>query len=497
MTELSDVAAIFRASLPSDGELSVIQLGGLDRTGIAVVQANFLRPGHAVLTGHGYGFAEIEGTVGALGELCEEVHNADWVAAHPGTITSYDEIVHAHGARAAIDPLTLCLPAGADYHGGTMLRWVEARRWPSGEPVLVPDEWVASHRSDLPPGPTLITPLTNGLGAGLDLEHAVGHGIMELLQRDGNVVGFRALDQGVVVAPDTVRDPAVRGLLDHLRQLDIDVTIKLAGTDFDIANLYVVGDDRGAFTAPLQVTACGEAAHPDRERALRKALLEFCGSRAHKLGTHGEPELLSLVMPADHIAHQRDAVRLDQEEPRALAAMVEWLDQDAPGLRARLADSVFSHTRTVMLSGLPDAAPSQVATSASRLELLLARLAATGMEPVVVECSPPDGPVRAVKVVVPGLESETMSYDRIGWRGVARLRARDDALILDEPADGARRVRLRAEDEARAGGPAWLDCARIDRLVGQLYPLYREPGCFSAQTFRQRRAASESLETAS
>jgi ribosomal protein S12 methylthiotransferase accessory factor len=89
--------------------------------------------------------------------------------------------------------------------------------------------------------------------------------------------------------------------------------------------------------------------------------------------------------------------------------------------------------------------------------------------------------VHVVKVIVPGLEAETMSYHRIGWRGVRRLRARQDPLILDAPRPGAKRVRLRPEDEARAGGPAWFDGTLADSIVGKLYPLYRETGTFSAQ----------------
>jgi len=107
----------------------------------------------------------------------------------------------------------------------------------------------------------------------------------------------------------------------------------------------------------------------------------------------------------------------------------------------------------------------------------------------VIDCSPPGSAVKVVKTIVPGLESETMSYHRIGWRGVRRLRARHDPLLLDAPRDGAGRVRLRPEDEARAGGPAWFDARLADQLVGKLYPLYRESGPFSAQLHRQRRAA--------
>ena len=44
---------------------------------------------------------------------------------------------------------------------------------------------------------------------------------------------------------------------------------------------------------------------------------------------------------------------------------------------------------------------------------------------------------------------------------------------------------LRPEDEARCGGPAWFDTALADRMVGGLYPLYRESGPFAAQLLLQ------------
>jgi hypothetical protein len=89
---------------------------------------------------------------------------------------------------------------------------------------------------------------------------------------------------------------------------------------------------------------------------------------------------------------------------------------------------------------------------------------------------------------VPGLEAETMSFHRIGWRGVRRLRDRRDPLLLDAPAEGALRVRLRPARRGALRGPAWFDAALADRLVGGLYPKYRESGPFSAQLMLQRRA---------
>jgi ribosomal protein S12 methylthiotransferase accessory factor len=83
----------------------------------------------------------------------------------------------------------------------------------------------------------------------------------------------------------------------------------------------------------------------------------------------------------------------------------------------------------------------------------------------------------AAKVLVPGCEVETMSYGRIGERGVRRLLERDDALVaVGADPGGWGRVHLTAAAEERLGGPAWFDLDGARRRVGALYPLYREPG---------------------
>ncbi len=101
------------------------------------------------------------------------------------------------------------------------------------------------------------------------------------------------MDQGRVLDLDGVTDPETLRLLKHLDGLGIDVIAKLAATDFGLVNLYVVGSDRdGRSTVPIMQTACGEAADLDRERALAKALLEFCSSRSRKAMSHGPLDLV-------------------------------------------------------------------------------------------------------------------------------------------------------------------------------------------------------------
>ncbi len=484
---LEQVAAAFRATLPADRPQSAFRIDHLDRIGVPLVQANVFLGAEPATSGHGYGFTETEAAVGAWGELCEELHCHTWLQRNPGIEASYAELRRAHGPRGVVDPMTLCLPAGSPYHDGMALTWVAGRRWDDDAPVWLPREWVAAYPYQLNHPAKLIVPITNGLGAGFDSGHAVAHGIMELLQRDGNVLTYRALDQGIVVDIDTDEGPEVMGLLARLRALGIAVQVKLACTDLGLANLYVVGDDHGAPTVPIQVTACGEASHPDRGRALRKALLEFVGSRSRKAATHGPLDLLRASLPADFFDAEL-AHAMEGDETRSLRAMAEWLPLPAEELRRRLSDTVFSERRRVAFSSLPTVAPETVASGADRLAVLCGRLAAEGLDVLYVDCSPEGGAISVVKTVVPGLESETMSYHRIGWRGVRRLRERSDPLVHAAPGEGLAPVRLRPDDEARAGGPAWFDVARAERLVAALYPLYRESSVLSAQLYLRRQA---------
>ena len=89
--------------------------------------------------------------------------------------------------------------------------------------------------------------------------------------------------------------------------------------------------------------------------------------------------------------------------------------------------------------------------------------------------------MRVVKTIVPGLESETMSYHRIGWRGVRRLRERDDPLMLNAARDGCAARPAAARGRGARGRPGLVRRGARRPIVGSLYPLYREPGPFAAQ----------------
>ncbi|AFE03347.1 hypothetical protein COCOR_00215 [Corallococcus coralloides DSM 2259] len=460
----------------STGALQMFRIDPIDRLGIPVASASLALGGGtgAVLHGNGYGRTDEEARVGALGELVEETFCELAMHRMPRVHGSYAALVRARGPTAVADPLTLGLPAGSPYQPDLPLVWVEMQRLATGERVLVPEEYVAIHPGQLQGKTPLITPITNGQGAGLTRPQALAHGLLELIQRDGNGLMYRAMDQGVVLDLEgTDLAPDVRELLELYRRAGVEVMAKLASTDFGLVNLYVVGRDLSVGDQPLMVTACGEAADPDRDRALRKALLEYACSRARKAFMHGPLSHVARVAPPEYMDRFVPQVDLDAEEPRALNAMVEWARMPAPALR-ELTACTLTVRQKVRFEDLPRS--PTVEDPSLRCDHVVRQLHAAGFDILVADLSPPGRQVHVVKALVPGLEVETMTYNRLGERNVSRLLERRDPLVgLGAPPPGAQPVRLTPEAESRLGGPVWFNVRLAEARVGRLYALYREP----------------------
>ena len=489
MADLTTIIDTYRRNLP-EGRVRTFAYGGLDRLGVPVAAASLAFADGYHFDGYGYGASPEEAMVGALGELSEDTHSEAWLARTDRVAGSFRDLVNKFGAEGVVDPLTLVLPAGSSYTPDRSLAWVPAVRHATSAPVYVPIEFAAVCRRQVGDLPLLITPITNGQGAGMTGDQALAHGLLELLQRDGNGLCFRALDQGVVLDLDQVTDPGVQALLDLFRARGVRVLPKLATTEFGLANLYVVGlDDDPDADLPIKLTACGEAAHPDRDRALRKALLEFGAARARKAFMHGPLDDVARAAAPGYLDAYLATLEIEGEEPRALGAMVAWLGHSGATLRDILGESVLSQRRTVPFSSLPTTPSGSLDDPSARLRWISERLAEQALDVLYVDASPEGGEVFARKAIVPGLEVETMSYYRIGERGVRKLLATESPLVgLGPPPDGALVVRLTDEATDRLGGPAWLDPVAVDRAVGAHYPLYREPSAHAAQVALNRRS---------
>jgi len=477
----TEAIAAYRKALPP-GELMEFSTAPFDRLGLACRTATFFAEDGRTRGGAGYGFTDTQALVGAMGEMTEEFAASRAVLQWPRQADTYDAMVQQHGRSGVADPLMLCLDSGSSYTAQTPLEWVAARRLATGETVWVPVEFVATYRGDVGPNP-LVTPITNGLGAGLTRAQAVAHGLLEVLQRDGNGVSIRALATGTALDLASVSNLGARGLLDMLDRNGVDVVVKVASTDFGLPGFYVAGIDREASLGGLPIMAAGggEAVHPVAAVALQKALLEFCAARARLAFFHGPLETVARLTPPDYLARMLPGVSPAAQEPRALREMIRWLGLPLDDLRTLLSPRVLHVDRQIALSDLPTASAELASDKAALLADITGRLTASGLDILVADFSEFASGVYAVKVIVPGLEVETMSYGRIGERNVRRLMQSPEHLAgVGAMPNGARRVLLTADAEDRLGGSAWLDWPAVERVVGPLYALYREPGRHAA-----------------
>ena len=488
-----EIAQAYRRHLPA-GVLHTFRIDALDRLGVPVVTVRLTQDDGTTFEGIGYGATAEEAMVGALGELSEEAHCERALRDMPRVVGSHVELLRQRGERGVADPLTLCLPAGSSYLPEQPLVWVAATRVATGEPVLVPEEFAADSSRQLrcrgrasmmpvvgppliPPATPLVTPITNGLGAGTSFAQALVHGLLELLQRDGNGILFRALDQGVLLdLPDDI-PASTQALLAKFQAAGIEVMPKFATDEFGIANLYCVGRERDGYepTASIMLTGCGEAAHPDRGQALDKALCEFAASRVRKAFAHGPAVLAERVAPPNYVAQfmARSGAAAKSSDPRALNAMREWSRASSADLRHWLADTVHAVRSHKAFDTLPCA---DVPSGHVRSKLVLDAVLGQGFDVLYVDMSPPGAPLATVKVIVPGLEVETMSYARIGERNARKLLQRDTGLVgFGECTGQSLPIRLTPEAIGRLGGVPWFDIGRATQIVGPLYPLYREP----------------------
>lgn len=482
-SDLPPAARAYLDAFPA-GDVIAFPITGLDRVGLPVwVVALF--PDDPALDGImpygvGYGVDDAQAVLGSLGEIAEMVFPTLTLQARPKRRGRHRELVAALGERAVADPLTLCLPAGSPVDADTPLDWVEAKRWRDGSTVLVPVELAAYSTKELGSNYQPFTQvISNGMGAGPDLDWAIGHGLCEILQRDGNGLLFRALDRGVLLDLPEQMPATLSAIIDRYADAGVRLLPKFATVQFGLTNLYVVGyDDSGSEPpTPIMVTGCGEACHPDASVALEKALTEFASSRARKAYAHGPEAAVTQLAPPGYVDRflARAGSAAKSSDPRAFDTMRDWSTRSPDVLRGWLADSVHAVRSHKPFGSLPHA---QAKDHRARVALTRAAVEAAGFDVLYVDMSPPGGGLAVVKVIVPGMEVETMSYARIGERNVVKLRDGDTGLVgFGDPGSGRDRRPVRLTDAARdrLGGQPWFDVERAAEIVGPLYPLYREP----------------------
>ena len=474
----------------------------LDRLGIPLWCVALWTEAGVYYDGFGYGAGAQGAQIGAWGEILESYCAALYLEKAPRVVASFNELEAA--GRNAIEPPLLCLNAGSDYSSNKKLHWLEVENL-SKQKTLVPLEAVAvypAQAAEIPTENWLFRPITNGLGAGASLAQAVAHGALETVQRDGNCITFRAMDIGQRIELDQVKSPETRALLAHLDTNGIEIIPKLAGIVAGIPVIYVVGYDRDLSRAEfsMQISACGEAAHPDREIALAKALREYVSGRARKHFMHGTLDKLARVAPARYV-RKMTGDEIGKQEDRALLAAIDWATATNREIFRRIEKPILETRSTVKFSEIPtvEFPDGDWEAILKHLQKQFAERLNTKILYADFSAFAPDG-VYVVRAIVPKMEGETMSYGRIGRRNLERLleRQRTDERIGklvafgdDEKPASALPIHLTEKDAADFPN-AWLDPKAIAAQVGEFYALYREPESFAVgRILREREAAAQ------
>jgi ribosomal protein S12 methylthiotransferase accessory factor len=289
-------------------------------------------------------------------------------------------------AGRAVDPELLPLPYDSIYRPDLEIDWSLGRDEISGRERYLPSAVV--HRRRFANDVMLSRRAgrrisdTNGLAAGFSREHAVLHGVCEVIERHATrLAELRLWNPGSkvppayrFVRPESAR-PDVRALLERvgapLSLLDITSEVRVPTV---MATLI-------AERAGAPYLCQGWGCHPDPHLAVRRAVLEACQTLA--VSTAGGREDLTL--------RARSLGRHERPRPLRGNEAAWWRDPDR---------------ETIDVDEIAEMEGRSVGLSEG-LALVLRRVRAAGLDSVItVDLSQPETrPAHAVRIVIPGLEA--------------------------------------------------------------------------------------------
>jgi ribosomal protein S12 methylthiotransferase accessory factor len=217
-------------------------------------------------------------------------------------------------------------------------------------------------------------PLSIGCAAGVSVESAILHGLLELIERDAVALWWRGGRRGRPLSPQVTTE--VESLITTLRQgisgrstWVVDIT-----TDIGVPVVAAI-----SFEPTGRGFCCGMAARPSFGAAARSALFEMCqGELAHQI----------VVMKRSALGD----------------AALNWLDEAHlrrfSCIDARDCPIVHPSGTPTIAQGLDSSTPRHGLESVTR------RLASLGFDPVVVDITRPRFSIPVMRLLCPGLEQE-------------------------------------------------------------------------------------------
>ena len=428
-----------RPVLPAIGVTRMAAIHGLDRIGIPVYSAIMPRSQDLVSVYNGKGVTPLDAKVGAAMEAIERF--AGWTSRHPDVVGTYRELSRT---RLTLHPRDLVIDLADDYADDVPIPWAEGFDLIRKSSILVPFAASAYYQDTGQYGaPCYALTSTNGLASGNTIEEAICHALCELIERDAITMAellsrglpklLRStypelaagqpgddLDRFPTISLNSLEGIAAQ-LLDHYLAAGLRPVIRDVTSDNGIATIActVTDDQHPDFSA----AHTGIGTHPDAEIAVLRALTEAAQSRVCDI--QGLREDISMATEAVPAA-ARHAQRVARIDPSG------WYHRES-GHPIRFADVASRRHGDII----------------EDIELMLGRLADTGLDRViVVDLSPGLFPASVVRVLVPGLETWSALKGRTGIRAESAIRA--------------------AVNERRATAAANENARRLSDILGRL-----------------------------
>ena len=385
------------------GVTRLANITGLDRVGIPTYSAIVPRSEDGISVYNGKGLRPVDAKVGALMEAIER--QTALKARLPLVEGTFEELARE---SLVLDPRQVVEKLLPGYSESQVYSWVVANELISGREILVPAKYAGYIWSDVPHPSCFGFISSNGLSAGNVREEAICQGLCEVIERDA----WTLADIGAHLLP-WARSRAA-GIEDPARMTDdleifpcIDFKEDQAVQLFEAAGLSpVVRDITSDIGVPTVFAAvadetipgfpmvhCGIGTHPDARVAARRALTEAAQSRCVDIQGVREDVMPPDVQPTRYNLHTRRARQVERRS---------WhLGQSK--MRRKLDD-------------LPSAVHDDIQAD---IDHILSRLKACGIDQViVVHFTPADAPFAVVRVIVPSLETWSISHGRLGTRAL-------------------------------------------------------------------------------
>ena len=267
--------------LKTAGVTRIAEITHLDRVGIPVYSA--IRPSAAegaVSIYAGKGATKTQAKASAMMESFER-YSAEFQEGDGKSIISgaFNEM------ESSINPKSLILPNSTFDPEISALEWVKAMNLKDENEYMVPAGSVY-HPFNPKNGADLFKSNTNGLASGNNLEEAVFHGMMEIIERDAWSIFEAKHKPRPEVSCEGTENQIIIDILSKFADANINVKLVDLTADVKVTTMAAVSDDP-VLKDPALLTL-GVGTHLDPEIAAIRALTEVAQSRATQI--HGTRE---------------------------------------------------------------------------------------------------------------------------------------------------------------------------------------------------------------